>query len=132
MLPLCSWGRQSNVPGLPSTFPVITLQEVFYPSLAGTPTTELAANDEIILMEDSGSTEKEISATLDYLQAYSLSMPNAVPSLPLALSEVHVRNGVFYRDDDSSQPFHKQLLMALTQDTTIEGLNQRMLRVPGS
>lgn len=45
---------------------------------------------------------------LAYMEQYSQSMPQAIPSLTLALSELADRNGVFYRP---GQLCHEQLLV---------------------
>ena len=48
----------------------------------------------------------------EYIKAYSLSMPNAVPSKDLAIIEVRDRNGVWLdlRNKQFPQTFHQQLL----------------------
>eukprot|EP00977_Amphora_coffeiformis_P015292 scaffold4494_cov161-Amphora_coffeaeformis.AAC.11 len=63
-----------------------------------------------------GETQKTISDVLHYMEQYSLSMPQAIPSRDLALAELADRNGVFYRPG-GVQPCHERLLcMQLLED----------------
>jgi glycine/D-amino acid oxidase-like deaminating enzyme len=59
----------------------------------------------------------ELSAIVEYMKSYSLSMPTAVPSIELAINEVQHRNGVWlaYREK-FLQPFHTSLLNAVGVD----------------
>jgi hypothetical protein len=49
----------------------------------------------------------DIEDTLQYFQAYSNSIPSAIPSIQLAVAELDERNGIFAAP---GQPLHKQLL----------------------
>lgn len=56
--------------------------------------------------------DNDIEKTIIYLQAYSESIPTAVPSKDLATEEVRERNGISMQLRDSfAQPFHEELLM---------------------
>jgi glycine/D-amino acid oxidase-like deaminating enzyme len=61
--------------------------------------------------DDSSATSTEklltLHETMQYLEQYSNSIPNAVPSVQLAVAELEDRNGVFA---DCNQPFHQQLI----------------------
>jgi glycine/D-amino acid oxidase-like deaminating enzyme len=56
--------------------------------------------------------DNDTEKTLAYLQAYSESIPNAVPSKQLATEEVRGRNGISLRVRGIfAQPFHEELLL---------------------
>ena len=63
-----------------------------------------AATDEEFLSSES----TDIESVLQYMEQYSQSMPDAIPSRALALAELHDRNGKFYRP--GKQPCHERLL----------------------
>jgi hypothetical protein len=58
----------------------------------------------------------DLSEVLTYMEAYSQSMPHAIPSLDLALAEVVDRNAIFYRPQlEQPQPIHTCLLQGHPQ-----------------
>ena len=58
-----------------------------------------------------GSNESmSLQATLNYMKSYSNSMPEAVPSLDLAMTEIVDRNGVWLMQE-MPQPLHRKLLL---------------------
>ena len=56
--------------------------------------------------------KEDLPALMEYLEAYSRSIPNAVPSKELAMAELHDRNILFLKHatNHEQQSFHKQLL----------------------
>jgi len=67
-----------------------------------------------------------VSNIIAYLEAYSYSMPNATPSLELALKEVSNRNARFLRmieetnmNPDDNQALHQKLLQRLGVDVSL-------------
>jgi hypothetical protein len=62
---------------------------------------------ELTGQRSSSSSADVLREVLSYMETYSQSMPEAIPSLDLALAEVADRNAVFYRP---SQPLHTRLL----------------------
>lgn len=62
-----------------------------------------------------------IDDVVEYLEAYSYSMPGAAPSLGLALKEVNDRNGRFlaFSDDQNPQPLHEHLLARVGVDVPV-------------
>ena len=71
----------------------------------------------------SAITDDELSraSVLQYLKDYSLSIPNAIPSIQLALSELEQRNGIWMQNEkvqdvltERQQPsLHQELLLAV-------------------
>lgn len=56
--------------------------------------------------------EADLNKTMQYLQVYSNSMPNAIPSMELAKIELQQRNGVWMRlRRKFPQPLHEKLLL---------------------
>ena len=58
-----------------------------------------------------------------YLKAYSLSIPNAIPSKELALTELEERNGVWLAtSSQQQQSFHKELIEKVAGKETLKKL----------
>jgi len=59
---------------------------------------------------------------LAYMKAYSLSMPQAISSKAVAMTELHDRNGIWFTDD---QPFHRELLERVAGREAVAELQQQ-------
>jgi glycine/D-amino acid oxidase-like deaminating enzyme len=62
----------------------------------------------------------------EYLKAYSLSIPDAIPSRALAIAELEDRNGVWLamKSRDKPQTFHQELIQQVTDKEMLENLLQ--------
>lgn len=69
-------------------------------------------------------TPVDLEETLAYLEAYSRSMPGAIPSKELAIEEVKERNGVWLAlKQQFPQPFHQELLEEVAGAEVLEKAN---------
>lgn len=92
--------------------PPITLQQVHTEKQQDLTTLvkELLPVLENIMLGQTTTTNNLVD-TLGYMQAYSQSMPDAIPSKELAITEIEERNGVWLEFRKSfPQPFHEYLL----------------------
>lgn len=76
-------------------------------------------------LEDIIGQPAELSAIFEYMKSYSLSMPNAVPSITLATSEFQHRNGVWLACREKfPQPIHTSLLNSVGVDWANQKLSK--------
>lgn len=66
---------------------------------------------------DNDNDDDSLASVLAYMEQYSRSMPNAIPSRTLGLAELSERNGVFLRGRPGQQPCHERLVMEQQQRT---------------
>ena len=67
-----------------------------------------------------------LEATIDYLKNYSYSMPNAIPSLFLAKSELADRNGILLKHTNRPQKLHRQYLVQVLGIETVAQLDKNL------
>jgi glycine/D-amino acid oxidase-like deaminating enzyme len=84
--------------------------------------------------DDSSEAAPSFQKTMDYLRAYSNSIPNAMPSIHLALSELEHRNGIFASSPSNynhQQPLHQKLIRQVAGPSAMHIFDARQGRCDG-